>query len=97
MRIPRIAVLASELTPSIRIDAVDQRKPPLRHRLIQDAAHLQRLELDQVTIVGMFGFSSQPGDPRQLLRKNREEFCTIDFRHLFAYREMSISWSRGFV
>src|SRR6202041_2746388 len=90
MRIPCVAVLAAELAATIRVDAVGKRKLALRYRLVQNASHLQRLNLDQVAIVGVFGCSGQTGDSRGLLGKNWEERRVCYFRHLFAYGETTI-------
>ena len=73
MGVPRVTVLAPELTPAIRVDAVGEPPQPLRHGLIQDAAHLERPEFDQVALIGVFCCSRHACNADERLIKNREE------------------------
>lgn len=84
MRVTSETVFAPKLTAAVRVDAIGDPTGPPGNVPVQNTAHLERLELDQVTVVGMSRVGGHSGDSDRLPGKNWEKFGSIYFRHLFA-------------
>ena len=57
-----VAVAAAELAAAVGVDAVGEAQAAVRGGAIEDAADFERLELDEVAVVGVLGLGGHAGD-----------------------------------